>query len=1628
MVLSALLLAPAASVVEAATCLEEYCYDSAGRLQIALLCGAEYRFTYDAAGNLIERTVAAGSSPLVCDADADGLPDTAETATGIWVSPADTGTDPFVVDTDGDGLADGVETHTGNFVSASDTGSDPHQADTDGDGVDDGAEVAAGTDPNTPPPAVPGLGPVGLGVSTGLLLGAGLLAWHARRRRGIAAMLLLCVPGQALVPTTARAAVCGPAAVTLGMGDTNTTQIRAAAADELLGDTSYNVVSNTAPVTVSPAIQSTSQLANFQIAPTGLLGSGTAQIDWLAPSGSTGSCALNIEVVATPPPPTSANNRDAPAWGGVDLFTGERLIGSWTLIDLGGPLPVRFSMGYASALTRDGQLPSSLGDGWSHGYDYRLFSAGSETRVALPSGRTLRFGESGGVYTLTGPLETPYQLVADGAEHVLLHPRSHLRYRFDAAGRLVSIFDRNGNALTLSYTGQLLSQVSDGLGRTLSFGYDTDHFLAQVDDGTRTVGFSVTARQLDEFTNAEGHTTQFAYSNLVPDTPGLLTEVTQADGTVPYTFAYSGVGRVTSRTAASVASGGTGGTATFALVGSSATVTDEAGEVWNFTLDASGNPLGLVDPDGHTRSWSFDAKGRPSAFVDAHGNTSSFAYEATGGAVAQITRPDLAVATTSFSLATDVLGLVDVDPTAWVDFDGSGRSVVRDAFANVTSYSDAASEVWTFTYDGQGRPLTVTSPASVTSAFTYDANSNLATVTDGAGNVTTTTYDSLYRLVQVDAPGGVVSAFSYDANNNVVSATDGAGNVTTSTYDALDRPVEVTDPAAGLWQFFYNAMGALEGVLDPLGNGWTAGYDGREQLVNVDDATGRSTEFGYDARGNSITTTDNAGETRSAMVNEVGAPSSFTDRLGNTRTLTYDALDRLIGTTSPLGLERQRTVDPVGRTTSVIGPAGRTHVIGRDERGAVSTLTGPDGSETSVARNEVGQATAITDPNGSTWTQSFDAAGRLDSFGDPLGNVVTQGYDSRNRVNQLILPAGLGNLGIDYDGNDRISQLAYSDGTTYVYTYDSNDRISGATGVTLAREATGRIAESNGIQITYDAADRITQVEYGPGVWVQFLYDTHGWLQSMIDWTDPLNPAVVIGRDLEGKIISLTRANGTQTQINYDDDGRIANLQHGGPGPVVLAEVTIAYGLDGRPASKTRTADVVDPGVAFGTRTIARNAAGWPTHDGSPITHDEIGRRLSDGVRTYTWRLDGTPESITSGGVTALFDADGFGAPATIAVGAQTTILSWLYSTRAGSLAPIDEVWGRAGGAPSLAVIDQGADVQVNVNHPVTGETFYTVDLATGARTYLNYDEKGSAWVWTDDAGNAVLTRAYGPDGTGVAHAGDLDASGLVPVGYGAAYGWLDLDGLYLPPLAPPLDPTTVSALRHIEWAGPFLHNGGQLDRLENDRGRLIQGSRGPAVEELQRLLNASHADLSTDSIFDALPWVIDGGRLMMPGASVDGPGGLLEAVTLGDDFVLPAEGSAFQSYFPSIDEFLPEPGFACCGSFHPVAPIDDSGRNDGPGRGARDPRPALPAIPVEMIRLDLLGTNGRPLPEPEPRPKKKKKPGLEIEIEILPIPFGQLPTGFEAFPPKKTSKKTPKKPAKDANIRSHEGGPWVIQ
>lgn len=82
-------------------------------------------------------------------------------------------------DDDNDGLFDTFETGTGVFVSEINTGTSPNNADSDGDGFDDGLEVAQGsnpTDPTSTPnaPQVPVLSPFGTAIFIALLVLAGI--------------------------------------------------------------------------------------------------------------------------------------------------------------------------------------------------------------------------------------------------------------------------------------------------------------------------------------------------------------------------------------------------------------------------------------------------------------------------------------------------------------------------------------------------------------------------------------------------------------------------------------------------------------------------------------------------------------------------------------------------------------------------------------------------------------------------------------------------------------------------------------------------------------------------------------------------------------------------------------------------------------------------------------------------------------------------------------------------------------------------------------------------------------------------------------------------------------------------------------------------------------------------------------------------------------------------------------------------------------------------------------------------------------------------------------------------------------------------------------------------------------
>jgi len=189
------------------------------------------------------------------------------------------------------------------------------------------------------------------------------------------------------------------------------------------------------------------------------------------------------EVPPEPETNANANGNAASTDGPISTATGEFYFSTLDL-NLGGPLPLKFGRYYASLLTTGGNVSSSLGNNWMHTFDLSLTVDGSAATVVYYGGKIIEFQNTGSEWELQNSEPTVYQFVEFGPDYHLMDPSNNLIFTFDSTGKFTRIEDRNGNALTLTYTWDQLDEVTDGLGRTLSFTY-TGGQLTQVQDDTR---------------------------------------------------------------------------------------------------------------------------------------------------------------------------------------------------------------------------------------------------------------------------------------------------------------------------------------------------------------------------------------------------------------------------------------------------------------------------------------------------------------------------------------------------------------------------------------------------------------------------------------------------------------------------------------------------------------------------------------------------------------------------------------------------------------------------------------------------------------------------------------------------------------------------------------------------------------------------------------------------------------------------------------------------------------------------------------------------------------------------------------------------------------------------------------
>ena len=961
------------------------------------------------------------------------------------------------------------------------------------------------------------------------------------------------------------------------------------------------------------------------------------------------------------------------------------------------------------------RIDGASGYGWVSGLSARLHYAvylksapdvyQREVQVRIPDGNLYRFVENGnGTYT---PPQGRFDTLVrngDGTWDLWLQ-RTRSRLRYSATGSLLQMIDDYGNTLTWTYTNDRLTRVADSSGSTryIDITYGADGRISDVTDMTgRNVHYAYDANGvLTSVTNPAGQSTAYSYVN--GKYVKLLNGITDHWGRVVTSVVYDLQDRVASYTDA-----GETYTYTYNYNGSATTTakTDSSGNVWVYPFGSGGLVTENRPPGGAPISTdTYDANGLPILHTDQVGVKTHYSHNARGNPL---------------TITTDYQG-----PTA-VEWRYVYDANFPDQLVSVKPYDPSTNQIhphWQggrFEYYPAGsaapgalhRSYTLDDDGTtsrLTATYTYDTQGRILTLVDAAGNETEYTYDAAGNIATVERPANndagtrPVLAYGYDALGRLTSMTDPLGHVTTTTYDVLDRVKTVTlpkptpsstltftttwyydeydaatqllfdrivDPNGGVTKTAADAWGQMLRTVDQAGN-VTRNVYVKGLLTERIDANNYSVTYGYDARRRRTTTTYPDGTNELTTYNADDTVASQRDRANQTITFTYDRHKRVVTKGYPNGgaITRSYQGQKLAQVSDSFASPAETHTFVYD---AAFRMI----SETQGSRGTV--------------TRTYDSAGRPATVAVSGGATTTYGYYPDGNVRTLTWSLVAGNFKYDHALSGQLQSITMPNGQTRTYSYDDQGRPTQTANVhptagTLATFAYGydvdpftgqptMLGQTASVTATvpslslssavtrfgYDSRYQLTQAVYPSGTPYNGLsqawtYDALGNRLSATEngttanyayykvGSNPLNTARLQSDgsnsytyDAKGNTLSRGGTRGNFT-FSYDYDNRIRSVN---------GDQTAGYLYDfaGRRALKT-VAGVQTTYVYDGFQAIAENGAAAVSYLFGPAIDHALAVYQSGQISYYSVDLLGSPVVVsdTAGAVQNSYAWDAFG-------------------------------------------------------------------------------------------------------------------------------------------------------------------------------------------------------------------------------------------------------------------------------------------------------------------------------------------------------------------------------------------------
>jgi RHS repeat-associated protein len=745
--------------------------------------------------------------------------------------------------------------------------------------------------------------------------------------------------------------------------------------------------------------------------------------------------------------PTGASGGDP-----VDLYSGLFTYHKRDLI-LPDSIPIDIQRTYRPADSNS----YSFGIGTTNRYDMRLWSGaeGAEANLIMPDGHPIHFvrttpgtAYSTGIYesrSTPGPFfgaTLKYNPSAGGA-YWDMKLKDGTTYVF-GVGRLLEVRDPHGNRLTITRSGEDITEITSPHGRWVKFSYDGSHRITEItDNGGRHFKYTYTSGRLTKVEAPGGRTTKYEY-----DGSGRMNAVVNARGNKYVQVSYDANGRVEKQTTAD------GGVFEFDYD------LDEAGKVEATTL---------TDPIGNQRKVEFNSEGRQISETEAPGTeleqTTDLELQPETGLVLSKTDPlgrETEFEYDSVGNLAEITKLAGTEDAVTTSFDyqpGTDRlTQITDPLGHTTEFeygahgellkrTDALENETAFAYNSEGQPISVTNPEEEETDFGY-TNGDLTSVTDPLSRTTRQFVDGLGRVRSLASPGGQRTIFAYNEAGEVTAVTRPSGAQTQIGRDADGNVVSVTDPRENETTMTYDAMDRLESETNPLEDAAERSYDKAGHLTEEVSRSGKVNEFTYDALG------------RLAKAS-YGVEGEVAE---STIEYQYDDADRLVG---------------------VDDSASGEYVLDYDELDRLTEITGPQGT-VGYLYDDAGRRTAMALPGQEPLVYEYDDANRLTGLARGAESVSVA-YDDADRLAVLTLPNGIEQL-YGHDQAGQVTSIAYKHGETPLgeidYSYDLNGRTSAMWGSYARLDLPEPLAAG-----TYNAANQL--VERGEE---EFSYDADGSL------------------------------------------------------------------------------------------------------------------------------------------------------------------------------------------------------------------------------------------------------------------------------------------------------------------------------------------------------------------------------------------------------------------------------------------------------------------------------------------------------------------------------------------------------